>query len=105
MLTIFNSSGKSYSLWCHHFIDTTNKTGTNVEVVVTDGQNIWRNAVSSSTSFNATNDKPVSRKHEDNEEFMRKVIKAMTSTDSVLFEVSFVESPAAAAFRFDCSLS
>lgn len=96
MLTIFNSSGKSYSLWCHHFIDTTNKTGTNVEVVVTDGQNTWRNAVSRSTSFNATNDKPVSRKHEDNEEFMRKVIKAMTSTDSVLFEVSFVESPAAA---------
>jgi len=92
MLTIFNSSGKSYSLWCHHFIDTTNKTGTNVEVVVTDGHNTWRSATSRSTSFNALNDKPVSRKHEDNEEFMRKVIKAMTSTDSVLFEVSFVDS-------------
>jgi len=92
MLTIFNSSGKSYSLWCHHFIDTTNKTGTNVEVVVTDGHNTWRSAANRSTSFNALNDKPVSRKHEDNEEFMRKVIKAMTSTDSVLFEVSFVDS-------------
>lgn len=95
MLTIFNSSGKSYSLWCHQFIDTTNKTGTNVEVVVTDGHNTWRSAASRSTSsFNALNDKPVSRKHEDNEEFMRKVIKAMTSSDSVLFEVSFVDSSA-----------
>lgn len=94
MLTIFNSSGKSYSLWCRHFIDTTNKTGTNVEVVVTDGHNTWRSAASRLTSFNALNDKPVSRKHEDNEEFMRKVVKAMTSTDSVLFEVSFVDSSA-----------
>jgi len=90
MLTIFSSSGKPYSLWCHHFVDINSNTGTNVEVIVTDGCSIWRNGVL--TGFNAQNDKPVSRKHEDNEEFMRKVIKAMTSTDSVLFEVSFVEN-------------